>query len=386
MLEILAKRPDGRATFAELFQEIKEVENQDISRRFSELHGVDALQTGLVVQESGGIRITEQGRSVLRALEAIGNTSTEPSGQPQPLERIDELIDLELRKRIFDLDLRIPGESPSFESSYDEADVKPEELTQELHLEGQSAPLPDDGSGEPADAGEHASIGETDIPAVFPDAPSFLKRDFDKPEAIAPAAPRSTHRSASIVSNLKRLSSILRGHLEQDAPIVRRGARGGRTPGLLLAVLVLLVIVICVGAFIATTQIKSLKSQISTLARQIVPLKEQAASLEQEKRTASDQKSSLAAANKGKAAPSSLTLSADEVRLIREYIKPAPYSGPPARAISVGDPVTIATIPLPSPLTVKIPKLVGGRFTIHNGAIIILRQNSHQADVVLGSN
>jgi hypothetical protein len=48
--------------------------------------------------------------------------------------------------------------------------------------------------------------------------------------------------------------------------------------------------------------------------------------------------------------------------------------------------VTAGTIPLPSPLTDKIPKLLGARFTIRNGAIIILKRGSRQADAVLGPN
>jgi hypothetical protein len=48
--------------------------------------------------------------------------------------------------------------------------------------------------------------------------------------------------------------------------------------------------------------------------------------------------------------------------------------------------VTTGTIPLPSPLTDKIPKLLGGRFTIRNGAIVILKRDSHQADAVLLPN
>jgi hypothetical protein len=78
--------------------------------------------------------------------------------------------------------------------------------------------------------------------------------------------------------------------------------------------------------------------------------------------------------------------SPDEIRLIREYIKLAPFNGPTAQPINVGDPVTIGTIPLPSPLTDKIPKLLGARFTSHNGTIILVKRDSHQADAVLGPN
>ena len=43
-------------------------------------------------------------------------------------------------------------------------------------------------------------------------------------------------------------------------------------------------------------------------------------------------------------------------------------------------------IPLPSPLVDKVPKLLGGKFTIRNGAIIIVKRDSGQADAVLAPN
>jgi hypothetical protein len=43
-------------------------------------------------------------------------------------------------------------------------------------------------------------------------------------------------------------------------------------------------------------------------------------------------------------------------------------------------------IPLPSQLTDKVPKLVGGKFSIRNGVIIIVKRDSRQADAVLAPN
>ena len=81
-----------------------------------------------------------------------------------------------------------------------------------------------------------------------------------------------------------------------------------------------------------------------------------------------------------------MVLSPDEVRLVREYIKPAPSNGPAAPPIRVGDPVTIGTIPLPAQLIDKVPRLLGARFTIRNGTIVILKRDSRQADAVVGAN
>jgi hypothetical protein len=43
-------------------------------------------------------------------------------------------------------------------------------------------------------------------------------------------------------------------------------------------------------------------------------------------------------------------------------------------------------IPFPSPVTEKVPKLLGARFTIRNGVIIIVRKDSGQADAVIRPN
>ena len=81
-----------------------------------------------------------------------------------------------------------------------------------------------------------------------------------------------------------------------------------------------------------------------------------------------------------------LNLSREEIQLIRDYIKPAPSAGPAALAINVDDPVSGAMIPLPSPLTDKVPKLLGGKFTTRDGAIIIVKRASRQVDAVLAPN
>jgi hypothetical protein len=69
--------------------------------------------------------------------------------------------------------------------------------------------------------------------------------------------------------------------------------------------------------------------------------------------------------------------------LLRRF---GPAAGTAAPAINVGDIVGIATIPLPSQLMEKIPKLLGARFTTRNGSIIIAKRDSRQADAVLAPN
>ena len=84
--------------------------------------------------------------------------------------------------------------------------------------------------------------------------------------------------------------------------------------------------------------------------------------------------------------PAPLNLSREEVQIIKDYIKPAPFAGTPAPPINVGDPVSIGTFPLPPLVTDQVPKLLGARFAIRNGVIVIVKRDSRQADFVLAPN
>jgi len=190
------------------------------------------------------------------------------------------------------------------------------------------------------------------------------------------------------------MRGVWRRHLEQDVSRAKSGRRTGNVGGGAIALLSLLVIIICAGAVLALTQIKSLKSEIATLQRELSPLKARIAKVDSDdkaKRDANQQKESQikSGVEKNRIGPdpgsdqAALNLTSEEVRLIRDFIKPAPVTGTPAPAIKVGDMVSFATIPLPSPLMEKIPKLLGARFATRNGSIIILRRDSRQADVVL---
>jgi len=185
-----------------------------------------------------------------------------------------------------------------------------------------------------------------------------------------------------------------RRHLEQDVSRAKSGRRTGSVGGGAIALLSLLAIVICAGAVLALTQIRSLKTEIATLQRELSPLKERVAKADLADRAKQDVNQQREAQlksgiEKNRAGPdprtdqAALNLTAEEVRLIRDFIKPAPAAGTPAPTINVGDTVSIGTIPLPSQLMEKVPKLLGARFTTRNGSIIILRRDSRQADVVL---
>jgi hypothetical protein len=389
MLEFLAKRPEGRGTFDDIYPALVAREAETTPGRFSDLDSIDALQAGLVVEDTEGLKITEAGRSVLRALEALANSpaETEQLERSQSLKLIDDLIGSEMRQKIFDLGLRTPAADNDLPED-EEIEPKPE-----FDLESYPEPESVQNAAEAADSHPTGEASDTTAPSVSI-APAFLKRDYEGTfSSSARTSSRTSSRSSLIASKLKRFGGILRGHIEQGTPTVRTSARGSGIGGIVLSVLAPLVLVICAGTVIAITQIKSLKSEITTLERQLVPLKKLVAEAEQPKNNMDQKPSpSLAAADKGKPnaelrpSPPSLTLSPDEMRLIREYIKPAPFTGPAAPPINVGDSVTIGTIPLPSPLMEKVPKLHGARFTIRNGAIIILKRDSRQADAVVGPN
>lgn len=386
MLDVLAKCRDGRATLEVLVREVTSAEGQVRARRFLEFDNIDALPAGLVIEENDGLRITETGRAVLRAIEDLGESSSGKNSLARlpSLKKIDDLIGTEMRQKIFNLDLQPRSGGADFEPADDQATI-------DLDDAGQPDRIVEQPADEPTNSDALETFPATHTPPAWTHAPPVSTVDFGKLKATSDTAPSA--RYIPLASSMKRFGSILRGHIEQEPPHVGN-VSGGGTSGLVLSILALLGIILCAGAYIAVTQIKSLKSEISTLERQLESLKKQAANSEPRQKASADQKipPPVVAADNDKlpaerrpTAPS-LTLSPDEIRLIREYIKPSPVKGPAAKPISVGDPVVVGTIPLPSPVTDKVPKLLGARFTIQNGAIIILKRDSRQADAVLQSN
>lgn len=198
-------------------------------------------------------------------------------------------------------------------------------------------------------------------------------------------------RRASAIANwMVRGRRIWRGHLQRDqVPETTEGSMGN-IERWLLALLSVLVTVSCVSVAAVFTQVTSLKAEIATLQREIIALKLHAARLDQiaSANEARDKASREAAKPLAENRPdqAALVLSGEELQLVRDYIKPAPVAGPPAEPIKVGDPVTGEAIPFPSPITEKVHKLLGARFTIRNGVIVITRNGSHRADVVIGPN
>ena len=410
ILTVLAGRPGGHAMLDELKREIEartssDDEPEEIS---SALDEVDIFQSALVIPKDGGLQITDTGRMALKALENSSRPSFDilSGSASHSLKLIDDLIGTEERLKIFDLKLRELGDAVDFGAEQQEMDLQSAATETPVVAEetGVYDPSEDIARQNPhltddADFDNNTTIAPAPMEAAASEgALAFLTRGF----GAGARAPRQTRArrvklALSIATSIRSIRGFWRRHLEQDLPNASAERSTGNARGGLFALLSLLLIIICAGAVIAIVQIKSLKSEIVTLQRELAPLKERLAKAESEEKTKRDNdrlketqaraggdKNSTSVDNRVEQAP--LSLSREEVQIIREYIKPAPFTGSPAPPINVGDPMSGGTIPLPSPLTDKIPKLLGARFAIRNGAIILVRRDSRQADAVLGPN
>ncbi|WP_128918727.1 hypothetical protein [Bradyrhizobium nanningense] len=196
-----------------------------------------------------------------------------------------------------------------------------------------------------------------------------------------------------IAATFRRFGTLWRKHLEHELPDRKMQHRGRNAIGAVIALLSLMLLAMCAGAAAVVMQFRSTKSEIAYLQREVLSLKERLARIDQAEKARQLEKANTGWAKSGDnksgdnlAQEAALNLSADEIRIIRDYIKPAQSADPASTPMNVGDPIIGPTIPLPSPLTEKVPKLIGARFAIRNGAIIIVKRDSRRADAVLGPN
>ncbi|WGR97448.1 hypothetical protein MTX26_23910 [Bradyrhizobium sp. ISRA443] len=366
---MLAARPDQRIAIDEVSREVRAMiaagdETTQLTRS-SELGEADVFQSGWASINDAGLQITAAGLSLWRSLEA-SRIVQEFSGDRT--EQTDAT-----RAEPHQAGARAGAALPS------ETDLDATGATGEA-----AAAHATHGSNRPIGA---ADAGLLNVPA-FP-GPAF--------GSIQPANQGGSQLSTLlgfIRTSLPRMGRARRRRPATSFPGQRAEPAGGRMIGPALAFLTLTSLVACIGAAIALGQMSSLKSDIATLRREQAPLRDRLAKLEQiesEKRDA-DQEAAQDKAEADKAAPdagtgqSALSLSREESQLVREYIKVAPSAGAAAAAVNVGDPVTGGMIPLPSPLTDKVPRLVGARFATRNGTIIISLRRSHRVDAVLPPN
>jgi hypothetical protein len=378
VLNVLAKWPDRRLTFAEIKREvgnILETGNPIEQARFSELGDIDLLKTGLVLSDDVGLQITDAGLSFLRSLEdSVALPPAAPSSQLFELPYRQIGNDLELRR----LELpagkeeKEPLKVATLAAIVDDGHVEPPERVKQIL---------GDAANEHADPQPSDKIEQTDaIELTVPppqDSPGLLQRSFGAKAPDRRPFDWLADFFAAAATKAQSLAELWRGHIVHDTSNPKTQRVTSSVVGAMLAFLSLVAVFACAAAALALVQLKSSKTEITALHRELGSLKERFARLEQ----------AGAEKNKARAEPNTdqgaLNLSREEIQLIRDFIKPSPTGGTPAPAINVGDPVGVATIPLPSPLMEKVPKLLGGRFTTRNGSIIILRRDSRQADAVL---
>jgi hypothetical protein len=394
VLNVLAKWPDRRVTFSEIRREvgtILETGNQVERERFFELGDIHLLQAGLVSIDDVGLQITDAGLSLLRSLEISAARPETTSSFPTsiPFKLLDSQIETNDGIEIFDRMMRQheEGAQTAAPNATMVHPVVESELRQRIDDQISAAnehtdrALPD----------RMDDVNAVKSSASSPqDVPSFLRRSFaaKAQDTDRKSTARSAAFFATTANTLRSLSRLWRGHVVHDSSNPKSQRIAASAGAAILTFLSLVAMLACAAAAISLVQIKSLKTDIATLHRELGPLKERFAKLEQADK-AKLETSQNAAVEKAKPAAQTrpdqigLSLSREEVQLIRDFIKPAPTTGAPAPAINVGDPVTGATIPLPSSLTDKIPKLLGARFAIHSGTIIIVKRDSRQADAVL---
>lgn len=363
VLIALARRPGGRATLHELSEDVTLIadideKNGDTEQPFA-LDLINVFRSGFVASEDDSLWITENGWSLLRTL---GIPAQDHEAQP-----VDQNTDL----------------------------TAPHDNTGGLEARSstplQAAPHMPAASNDrrPTDeAFTHHGDGE-----IASGAPAALIHKFGS--GLRDASPGSNFMS-KLMQRMQEAIRFWHRHLQRDQLPIEIRRSGAKIERGLLALLSLLAIVSCAGAVTALMQVRSLKSELTALQRELVPLRERVAKLGQieKSKEASDNKEASdkvsgqnnQPSRENRAEEAALLLSREEIQLVRDYIKPAPLVDSSTAPISVGDPITGPTIPFPSALTEKISKLIGARFAIRNGAIVILKKDSRRADAVLGPN
>jgi hypothetical protein len=363
ILNVLANQPDGRATRDAVRREaglvIASLDQTEL-QRFTALGDIDIFQAGLVLRDDTGLQITDAGLALLNRLQAADGSSLElsSSAASPAVGMIDTFTASEKPSR------------PSAPEGQIRLNVYPPSV-----IEGHRMA---------ASAANRKARSRTD-----PRQDGRL--------AVVQRAKKIVRSSGAFIATKGR--SIL-----VSAQAARKNARSseprkqpsiGTIAGAAFGIVALLLVVACVLAAIAFGQIQSLKSDIALLRRELLPVKERFAKLEEAENERRDEEQQQEAQKRFKIGKDRtaaearsdripLSLTREEIQLVREYIKPAPSAASAEPVINVGDAVGGAMIPLPSALTDKVPKLAGARFTTRNGAIVLVKKDSRQADAVLG--
>lgn len=394
ILIVLANSPEGRAEFDELERQLQthaQVNETGSSIEQDVLDGIDLIDAGLAKVDGNSLQITDAGRSVVGALDELGDCSSSraPASGSSPFKIIDNLIGAEERSRIFNLELRTEtgahlGSERQLTGEETCADLAPADRDvghKSMPVESTFSNRDELGATAPGVSGS--------LPRASSAAPALLAQRSDATGSDPDDRAWRRRTSTALARHLRQLGALWGQHLQQDPPKARAPNRDTYLNGMMIALTSFLIIIFCAGAVIVSTQIRSLQMKLSSLQRELSPLKERLLRLDQTERANEAEKTQEErrhAAAKAAAQQPPLTLSREEVQLIRDYIKPAPSAGTSTTPGSIGDPITGPTIPFPSPITEKIPKLLGAKFAIRNGTILIVKRDSRQVDAVIGWN
>ena len=166
----------------------------------------------------------------------------------------------------------------------------------------------------------------------------------------------------------------------------------------IVGILGLTSVVAAVLGAMAFSQLKSVKADAASSREELMLVQERTTKLERQLEKAlqnlEHQAQLLRAADAtgsikdGRAEPVGLRLSAEEIQLVRSFIKASPVTTEATGTIAVGDELRdMRMLPLPSHIAGKSARLAGGRFKIdRNGAIVISLRKSNKVDAVIQPN
>jgi len=404
ILKVLAKWPERHISLDEIRREIATrivnegpLEHPSSISRFA---NSDIFRSGWVSENEHGFQITEAGLSLLQSLENLGKLPSKISFAPasDPC-----LTGSEERSRMFGTE---PGDTQDGRRQCGSIESRPTSIggpeiitranpiNQVDEMNPPAVELNDDLNQRFPHEDSETGVEQPSTNLI--EAPAFLQRSFGSRTNAPHRSSASSDRFAFISQKWRSVLDAWRRHSSQNDSTPRTERPIGLIGGAAFFFLSFVTLVACLFAAIALGQIGLLKSDIAALRRELLPLKADLGRLELAEKVRRDAEQNSVSKNIGSKesgsdeetnnAPARLILSGEEIQLIRDYIKPAPSAGNSGPDISVGDRIGTATIPLPSSLTEKVPRLVGASFTTRNGAIVISIKGSLRADAVLPHN
>jgi hypothetical protein len=218
----------------------------------------------------------------------------------------------------------------------------------------------------------------------------------------------SKSEAAGEVAEIKDAPQIVPSLSDMTAAAVEPVASGEPDPDMkpwaaaagasIVGVLGLTSVVAAVLAAMAFSQLNSVKADVASSREELMLAQERTTKLERQLEKALqglEQQAQLMRAvehtgsvKEARAEPAALKLSAEEIQLIRSYIKASPVVTETTSTISVGEELRdTRMLPLPSQIATKSSRLAGGRFKIdRNGAIVISLRKSNKVDAIIQPN